>query len=87
MFSGYEHLGVYDSKYVAGLDFAISTGEEVNLLGQVEGSKDHFLKASKDSWLEGVHSKWERYLYQEAFNWKNKEVPAEVEAWLITRRC
>ena len=60
MFSGYEHLGVYHSKYVAGLDFAISTGEEVNLLGQVEGSKDHFLKASKEMLNLDLKGKWVR---------------------------
>jgi hypothetical protein len=43
-------------------------------------------KAGNNCWLDNVSNKWEKYLYQEAFNRKNKAISTKVEYMLVDHK-
>jgi hypothetical protein len=36
-------------------------------------------KTNKVDWLDQVEDAWDKFLFQEAINWKTKEIPAELK--------
>lgn len=53
-------------------------------------------KANKYFWIDQVENKWEKYMFQQAQNWEDKEIPEKVKAKLaeslleerdISKRC
>lgn len=53
-------------------------------------------KTNKNFWIDQVEDKWEKYMFQQAQNWDDKEIPEEVkeklsgsplEERVISNRC
>jgi hypothetical protein len=39
-------------------------------------------KTNKNFWINQVENKWEKYMFQQAQNWEDKEIPEKVKAKL-----
>lgn len=79
---GFEFTALHDCEQATRVDSTLPTREEDDFCFHFEDLKEHGIKARKNWWLDKINNQWEKYMYQEAFNWKNREVPAGMEAML-----
>jgi len=51
------------------LEFSVKL-EELKMFGN---------KTSKTDWLDQVEDRWDKLMFQEALNWKTREIPKELK--------
>ncbi|KAG0542217.1 hypothetical protein BDA96_02G084500 [Sorghum bicolor] len=57
-------------------------GEDTRVSGSPEQVEMLRYKTSPSTWFSQVNNRWERVLYQSAFDWKNNVLPVEAKALL-----
>jgi len=67
------------SNYVTRMGFTLSTNEEAGIFCEVGGAKMFGNKTSKTDWLDQVEDRWDKLMFQEALNWKTREIPKELK--------
>jgi hypothetical protein len=70
------------NNYAAQLELSMPKGEDTRVSGSPEQVEMLRYKTSQSTWLSQVNNRWERVLYQSAFDWKNNVLPVEAKALL-----